>query len=176
MRTFYNGYCFSEEQTPCLYNPTLALYFLDHLQRRGRYPSHLLDENLAMDRGKLRYIAALPEGPELIEAALENSPPLKLETLMQRFSLEDILYGEKDEAFMLSLLYFFGVLTLAGRDELGRFLLTIPNLVTQQLYARCPQTFLPGVHWLRDASPAVELWFRKAGPYAVCALVDHLFS
>jgi hypothetical protein len=66
MRTFYNGYCFSEDAGERLYNPTLSLYFLKALQTEGRYPRHLLDENLAMDRGKLRYIAELPHGEDLL--------------------------------------------------------------------------------------------------------------
>ena len=36
--------------------------------------------------------------------------------------------------FILSLLYFFGVLTLAGRNLFGELQLTIPNLVIRQLY------------------------------------------
>jgi hypothetical protein len=35
MRTFYNGYRFSEEATESLYNPTLSLYFLKALARTG---------------------------------------------------------------------------------------------------------------------------------------------
>ena len=38
MRTFYNGYCFSETGGERLYNPTLSLYFLKALQTKGRYP------------------------------------------------------------------------------------------------------------------------------------------
>jgi hypothetical protein len=35
MRTFYNGYRFSEEASESLYNPTLSLYFLDALRTTG---------------------------------------------------------------------------------------------------------------------------------------------
>ncbi len=66
MRTFYNGYRFSEEATESLYNPTLSLYFLKALQHRGQALRRILDENLAMDRGKLAYIAALPHGEDLL--------------------------------------------------------------------------------------------------------------
>ena len=73
MRTFYNGYRFSEDATESLYNPTLSLYFLKSLARDGRYPRRLLDENLAMDRGKLAYVAALPHGEDLLVAALTGA-------------------------------------------------------------------------------------------------------
>ena len=39
MRTFYNGYGFTYENTERLYNPTLVLYFLNHLQKRCARPS-----------------------------------------------------------------------------------------------------------------------------------------
>jgi hypothetical protein len=60
MRTFYNGYRFSSRADGLLYNPTLVLYFLKHLQRSCAYPENMLDENLAMDRGKISYISRLP--------------------------------------------------------------------------------------------------------------------
>ena len=55
MRTFYDGYRFSEESQERIYNPTLALYFLKYFQQDCRIPSQLLDNNLAMDKGKLAY-------------------------------------------------------------------------------------------------------------------------
>ena len=56
MRTFYNGYCFAYETENLLYNPTLALYFLEQFQESCQYPHELLDNNLAMDRGKISCI------------------------------------------------------------------------------------------------------------------------
>jgi hypothetical protein len=38
MRTFYNGYCFNTETFDLVYNPTLAIYFLEEFQKRGRPP------------------------------------------------------------------------------------------------------------------------------------------
>jgi hypothetical protein len=70
MRTFYNGYRFSEDATESLYNPTLSLYFLKALEHQGQYPRRMLDENLAMDRNKLTYIAQLPGGEQLLIEAL----------------------------------------------------------------------------------------------------------
>lgn len=58
MRTFYNGYCFAYNKETYIYNPTLALYFLEQFQETCQYPREMLDENLAMDRGKITYIWA----------------------------------------------------------------------------------------------------------------------
>jgi len=48
MQAFYNAYSFSEMSNELMYNPTLALYFLKHLQQYCEFPSQMLDENLTM--------------------------------------------------------------------------------------------------------------------------------
>lgn len=35
MRTWYNGFCFSENEAELVYNPTLVRYFLDHFLREN---------------------------------------------------------------------------------------------------------------------------------------------
>ena len=42
-----------------VYNPTLALYFLKRLAEDGAFPERLLDDNLAMDRNRIQYVAQL---------------------------------------------------------------------------------------------------------------------
>ncbi|MGH9845426.1 MAG: AAA family ATPase [Blastocatellia bacterium] len=131
MRQYYNGYRFSDAPDDLIYNPTLALYFLDHFQQRCQPPSNMLDSNLAMDRGKLSYIAGLPE---VILDAIHNEADLAVPVLADRFGVEDVVALEKDKSFMASLLYYFGVLTLVGRGALGKLQLRIPNLVIRGLY------------------------------------------
>ncbi|MDZ7620918.1 MAG: AAA family ATPase [Candidatus Competibacteraceae bacterium] len=144
MRTFYNGYCFSEDAGERLYNPTLSLYFLKHLHVRGRYPLRLLDENLAMDRNKLVYISQLPHGEELLVQALDGEAGVIVPQLAQRFGVQDVLTGVKDHPFMASLLYYFGVLTLTGVTGFNERVLNIPNLVARSLYVeRLQDLWLP---------------------------------
>ena len=57
MRDWYNGYRFALGAEEKVYNPTLVLYFLKHLQRTGASPRQMLDSNLAADEGKLDYLA-----------------------------------------------------------------------------------------------------------------------
>ncbi len=134
MRTFYNGYRFSEDATESLYNPTLSLYFIKALQQQGQYPRRMLDENLAMDRNKLLYIARLPQGEDLLIEALSGDDRVLIPELIQRFGVEDVLRAVKDQPFMASLLYFFGILTLAGLTSFNECRLRIPNLVARGLY------------------------------------------
>ncbi len=144
MRTFYNGYCFSEDSDQRLYNPTLSLYFLKSLQTEGHYPRRMLDENLAMDRSKLRYIAELPHGEEVLAQALNGEEGILIPQLAKRFGVADVLAAVKDEPFMASLLYYFGILTLTGVGILGKSILNIPNLVARSLYVeRLREMWLP---------------------------------
>ncbi|MTW19889.1 AAA family ATPase [Allochromatium palmeri] len=162
MRTFYNGYRFSEEASESLYNPTLSLYFLDALRRHGQYPRRLLDENLAMDRNKLIYIAQLPGGEELLVAALAGDDRVVVPELVQRFGVADVLAAVKDQPFMASLLYFFGILTLAGLTPFDECRLRIPNLVARGLYVERLRE-----RWLGPTGAARVL------PEAVRALAQH---
>jgi hypothetical protein len=143
MRTFYNGYCFSEAGGERLYNPTLSLYFLKALQTEGHYPRRMLDENLAMDRSKLRYIAELPHGEEVLAQALNGEEGITIPQLAVRFGVADVLMAVKDQPFMASLLYYFGVLTLTGETDFLEAILNIPNLVARSLYVeRLQETWL----------------------------------
>jgi hypothetical protein len=134
MRTFYNGYRFAVRARERLYNPTLSLYFLKNLQTKGRYPDDMLDENLAMDRGKLGYIADLPHGEELVAQALNGESGVAIPQLARRFGMADVLNAVKDQPFMASLLYYFGILTQTGRTDFLETVLNIPNLVARSLY------------------------------------------
>ncbi|HAS51173.1 MAG TPA: AAA family ATPase, partial [Gammaproteobacteria bacterium] len=86
----------------------------------------------------------LPHGEALVNAALNPIEPLAVAQLSNRFGVQDMLTAPKDPGFLASLLYYFGVLTLGGRDELGALILTIPNLVIRKLYVeRLQEQVLP---------------------------------
>ncbi|TVR62497.1 MAG: AAA family ATPase [Candidatus Competibacteraceae bacterium] len=163
MRTFYNGYCFSEDDGERLYNPTLSLYFLKTLQSEGRYPREMLDENLAMDRGKLRYIAELPHGEEVLIQALNGEEGIAIPQLAKRFGVADVLAAVKDQPFMASLLYYFGVLTLTGQTDFAESILNIPNLVARSLYVeRLQETWLD-TYEDKTCIPQVRKHFCQTG-------------
>jgi hypothetical protein len=172
MRTFYNGYCFSTKTHERLYNPTLSLYFLKYLQQKGEYPERLLDENLAMDRSKLVYIAHLPHGEEMLVQALNGEEGVVIPQLARRFGVADVLDAVKDQPFMASLLYYFGVLTLTGRGVLGKSILNIPNLVARSLYVeRLRELWLP-TYEDRQTIPRLAETFYLQGDLA--PLVDFI--
>ncbi len=173
MRTFYNGYRFSEEAGERLYNPTLSLYFFDALYRHGQYPRRMLDENLAMDRNKLRYIARLPHGEDLLIDALSGDDRVLIPELVQRFGVEDVLQAVKDQPFMASLLYFFGILTLAGEGVLAKLVLRIPNLVARGLYVeRLRERWLPASTQRESGQRAAETLYLQADPAPLCDFIE----
>jgi hypothetical protein len=178
MRLYYNGYRFSDEPLELLYNPTLALYFLDHFQQRRQPPANMLDSNLAMDRGKLSYVAQLPGGGELIVNALQDGADLNVPVLADRFGVEDVLTEQKDAAFMASLLYYFGVLTLVGRGALGKLQLRIPNLVMRKLYVeRLQALLLPDQRDQQEGRRAAETLYQTGDLQQLCEFVEqHYFK
>ncbi|OQX14831.1 MAG: AAA family ATPase [Thiothrix lacustris] len=136
MKQFYNGYRFCEQSTAALvYNPTLCFYFLRHYQLECSAPRQLLDGNLAMDASRVRYIASLPEGGNVIANILDEQNPVLLPYLETQFGVEQLHRLQTDPRYMASLLYFFGVLTIAGTGgALEEMKLEVPNRVIFALY------------------------------------------
>ena len=176
MRTFYNGYCFSRRVEQQVYNPTLALYFLEEFQRDCRYPDEILDSNLAMDRGKMHYISRLPEGRQLILDALTEAEPVHVPRLSDRFGVEDMLHAPKDTGFVASLLYYFGILTLGGVTPFGELILRIPNLVIRKLYAeRIKEMLLPEGRDGDLARRAAEALYQRGDLQPLCDFVEQKY-
>ncbi|MBF0220186.1 MAG: AAA family ATPase [Gammaproteobacteria bacterium] len=176
MQNFYNGYRFSDEMSERLYNPTLCLYFWDGWQRRCRYPAELLDNNLAMDRNRLRYVAALPHGMEVISAALTSETPLTVGSLAQDFGIEAMLNNPPDASFIVSLLIYFGVLTIKEVSPLGKLEATIPNQVVRSLYVEQMQRYLIGNYEDNNRQQAVaEQLYTEASFTPLADFIEQRF-
>ncbi len=146
MRTWYNGYRFAPP-TPAdqprgaspadeaIYNPTLTLHFLDHLQRKGGYPRQMLDANLAADENKLRFLARRTEGYDLLAEIVQTGKPLEVDNLADRFTLADMLtQPSHDRVAVASFLVYFGMLTIKQQTPQFELHLAPPNLVIRKLY------------------------------------------
>ena len=176
LQYFYNGYQFGESDNPRLYNPTLALYFLDYFSRYGRYPRQMLDENLAMDRNRIQYVARLPHGETLINRALNPAEPLTISQLVNRFGVQDMLTAPRNPDFFATLLYYFGVLTLAGRDAIGKLKLTIPNQVIRKLYVeRLQEQLLPAYDDQEQRQQVVERFYTTGDLGPLCELLEQKY-
>lgn len=173
MRDFYNGYRFAPQREKRIYNPTLALYFLKRLAEDGVFPEQLLDDNLAMDRNRIQYVARLPHGETLVNRALNESEPLAVAQLVNRFGVQDMLTAPRDPDFLATLLYYFGVLTLAGRDTLGKLQLAIPNQVIRKLYVeRLQEQLLPRYEDQEQRQKVVERFYATGDLGPLCELLE----
>jgi hypothetical protein len=175
MRTFYNGYRFVANEPTLVYNPTLVLYFLKHLQNTCHYPEEMLDDNLAMDRQKLAYIAHLPHGKQAIATSLNEPQPLTLFSMAKRFGVHDIFHGDKDAPFLASLLYYLGVLTLGGHTPQGKLLLPIPNLVVRSLYVERMRTLLLPKGTSYEAVEVADDFYITGNMGAVCTFIEQTY-
>lgn len=176
MRTFYNGYAFYEEGE-LIYNPTLVLYFLDHLQRRCQAPRNMLDGNFAMDRAKIAYVAELPNGRQLIEAALQEREPIAIYQLEQRFGIAEMLSEQQEITFFASLLYYLGMLTLGDITEYGELTLNIPNLVVRKLYVEQLQKSDLPAQELNLARKVTKALYNRGDIAPLCDFIEqHYFK
>ena len=137
MKDFYNGYRFCQNtDQETLYNPTLCFYFLRHYQKKCETPRQMLDANLATDAGRIRYIAQLPEGTKVLEQIMDAENPPTLPLLENQFGIEHLERLQHDSRYMISLMYFFGILTIKDIVGLGNLQMGVPNLVIQALYVK----------------------------------------
>ncbi len=176
MRDFYNGYRFTAQRKERVYNPTLALYFLKRLAEDGVFPEQLLDDNLAMDRNRIQYVARLPHGETLVNQALNEDEPLAVAQLVNRFGVQDMLTAPRTPDFLATLLYYFGVLTLGGRSALGELQLTIPNQVIRKLYVeRLQEQILPAYDDQAQRQTLCRRFYATGDLGPLCELLEQTY-
>ena len=176
MKSFYNGYCFNERLQELIYNPTLVLYFLKHFQHDGQFPRRMLDSNLAMDRGKLSYVSNLLNGESIIFKALNETPPLALFELVNRFGVDEMLETSKDTKFIVSLLYYLGILTLNGETEFGELQFQIPNNVVRKLYVeRIFEMVLPQTSEREQVQLIAKRFYQSGDLQPLCDFMEQRY-
>ncbi len=177
MQTFYDGYWFSDLIEEDIYNPTLALYFLESFKDDCLFPRQMLDDNFSIDRRKLNYVSDLPNGESILFQALNDTPPLGVPLLANNFGVDEMLNATKDTTFIASLLYYLGVLTFSGKTETGELHLKIPNLVARKLYVeRLLETHLPQEEKRSQISKLAKQFYKTGDLQPLCELMEeHYF-
>ncbi|WP_080800168.1 AAA family ATPase, partial [Desulfamplus magnetovallimortis] len=182
MKLYYNGYHFSQDATEPAYNPTLVLYFLKRLQKTGQFPENMFDENLAMDEGKLLYISEIKGGNQLIIDLMQHNhhrQKIEIQQISQKFGIRRMLSdATHDRSFLISFLYYFGILTLDGRSENGDQVLKLPNLLTKRLYVdRINEMLLPEPVERDKGKDAAKKVYQQGKMEELCKFVeDHYFK
>ena len=135
MKPWYDNYCFSKDSLdePPMYNSDMVLYFLSQYLGRGcRLPEDMLDDNIRTDYNKMRMLIRKDRGSGRSAGIIQyiaETGGITAE-LKKSFPSEDI---PKQDNF-ISLLYYFGLLTIAGRSLRG-VSFRIPNqVVREQMY------------------------------------------
>ena len=174
LRTYYNGYTFGSEPGEKIYNPTMVLYFFKKYQKNGEYPGQMLDANLATDEAKLEFVAGLPRGRQLLLDITRESEPVAITSISKRFGVAEMISDVgKTHDFVVSFLYYFGVLSVADITSEGQLELRVPNLVVRGLYVNGIARFLlpdPGVR--DDGRKTAERVFTKGDIAPLCEFVE----
>ena len=177
MQIYYNGYCFSEDAATKVYNPTLALYFLDEFQESCRTPKNMFDDNLAMDEAKLIYISGIKGGPQLIIDLMKAEAEVAIPEISRKFGIRRMLSDSShDRAFLASFLYYFGILTIVGHTPGGKLNLKVPNLLMGRLYVeRLHEMFIPEPVQRDAGKDAAEKLYSNGEMAPLCTMVEQTF-
>jgi hypothetical protein len=124
---YYNGYLFSEDAETRLYNPNMALYFLNKILMTGRIPKHIIDDNLRTDYARLRRLIENEHNRKTLIAIMKNNGIMA--EIARSFSMDE-MYREQ---YFVSLLFYMGLITI-DRLERGMTVLRIPNYSIRTLY------------------------------------------
>ncbi len=174
MHTYYDGYLFAPEADLPVFNPTLSLYFMKAFGRTCKYPREMLDENLATDEAKLRYISHIPRGRQLLTDLVKEDHHVLIPGLSKRFGIRRMLADHgRDNRFLASFLYYFGVLTMQGETGTGKLKLRVPNLVMYGLYVeRIREMLLPDPAERDEGVLAAEQLYEKGDMELLCEFVE----
>jgi len=131
MKKWYDGYLFAKEAKEQIYNSDMVLYFASQYSRSKQYPENLLDPNIASDYTKIRRLFTIKgketEHLQYLDVLLKTGQISA--RLVRQFEIENRF----DKHDFISLLYYTGILTIAGRGLINT-LFRMPNYVIQQLY------------------------------------------
>ena len=141
MKLWYDNYCFAQEcyGDTTMYNSNMVLYFVKNYIMSGKAPWDMVEDNIRIDYEKLRML--IRKDKEFAHDA----------SVVQTLVSQGYITGELKKGFpavsitnpdnFVSLLYYFGMLTISGLHK-GKTKLTIPNQVVQeQLYTYLLNTY-----------------------------------
>ena len=142
MKPWYDNYCFAKASCgeTTMYNSNMVLYFIDnYIRNRGRVPENMIEENIRLDYNKLRMLIRkdkeFAHDASIIQQLVENG--FVAGELKTGFPAEQI--GDPDN--FVNLLYYFGMVTIAGNYQ-GKTKFVIPNeVVREQLFRYLLDTY-----------------------------------
>ena len=142
MKPWYDNYCFAEDAygEVTMYNSNMVLYFIDnYIRSRGRLPRNMVEDNIRVDYNKLRMLIRrdkeFDHDASVIQSLVSNG--FITGELKTGFPAENIC----DPDNFVSLLYYFGMITIAGTYE-GKTRFVVPNeVVREQIFRYLLDTY-----------------------------------
>ena len=133
IKPWYDNYCFAEKSvgTTTMYNSDMLLFFMTKYIPDSEPPEELIDPNVRTDYNKLRKLIRLDPSFENNANVIQTivNEGCIVAKLINSFPAEDMA---KYDHFV-SLLYYYGMLTIKGTD-IGDTLFAIPNHVVREQY------------------------------------------
>ena len=142
MKPWYDNYCFAKQSygRTTMYNSNMVLYFVDNYIRSGcELPDRMIEDNIRVDYNKLRMLIRKDKEFAHDASVIQTlvSQGYITGDLKTGFPAENI--GSPDN--FVSLLYYFGMLTIDGTFE-GETRFSIPNqVVREQLFGYLLDTY-----------------------------------
>jgi len=142
MKPWYDNYCFATKSygRTTMYNSCMVLYFVDnYIRNEGDYPDYMLEDNIRTDYNKLRMLvrrdSEFGHDASVIRRIVEQGYiTAELKTGFPARSITD-------PRNFVSLLYYFGMLSIDGTFK-GETKLIIPNqVVREQIYNYLLETY-----------------------------------
>ena len=142
MKPFYDNYCFALKSygRVTMYNSVMVLYFIDqYINNDCEIPADMIEENIRIDYNKLRMLIRhdkeFANDARIIQRLVTQG--FITGTLKKGFPAESI----NDPDNFISLLFYFGMITIAGAYR-GKTKFVIPNeVVREQIYAYLLSTY-----------------------------------
>ena len=137
MREWYNGYRFARNAPGDLYNTDMVLYYIKHSIPNEPMPDDLIDPNIRIDYTKLRHLLLVNRRASAEARRLNGNFDLLRHVIGEGEMEADINLSfpldELDEPEnFLSLLYYFGLLSIRGVSG-GAVRLGVPNQTVWRL-------------------------------------------
>jgi len=134
MKPWYDGYCFSKVSLRCdpkMFNCDMVLYYLNRVMQTGASPEEMIDPNTRTDYAKMRRLIQLDTLDNyrrgLIHQVAENG--YVVGRLQESFDASRLV----DRENFISLLFYYGMLTIGDIDG-AALKLTIPNNNVRRQY------------------------------------------
>ena len=156
MRPWYDNYCFSVKclDEPPMYNSDMVLYFVYfYTKDKGQLPEKMLDTNIRTDYGKLRMLIRKDKGFQHDASVIQHIVETGGITARLKDSFPSETITQPDN--FVSLLYYFGMLTIAGKGGVRGIKFRIPNqVVREQIYGYLTEAY-------RDNELSMDDWQRS---------------